>query len=112
MPTATQRARRQSGARPVTSPDPIDGASTTAPGAAEAASPQPQAPAKETPKARPEAELNMGEVAVPVWKPTAVLNGVTIECPHKRYGHESAKAARACISTEVAKAGGKLPAAK
>jgi hypothetical protein len=110
---ATQTARRTArSARPVTAPDPIDGAQTAAPGAAEVASPQPQAPAKETPKAKPEATLDMGEIAVPVWKPTAVLNGVTIECPHKRYGHESAKAARSCIAAEVAKAGGKLPAAK
>jgi hypothetical protein len=75
----------------------------------------PAAPAKTTAAAKPTkpvAKIDLGSTMVEVWKPTAVVAGKTISCQHTRYGHESLKAAQACIRAAVVAAGGTVEAAK
>lgn len=84
------------------------------PDAAPAADPKatatpPATPPSETPKANPLATMDIGLVQTPTWKPTAKLStGEQVACPHSRYGHESEKAALACIRSVIASHGHKL----
>jgi hypothetical protein len=74
-------------------------------------SPKPEAAAKpsETPKpqpAKPAAQIDLGSKMVEYFFPTATLSGgEVISCPHSRYGHEGAQAAKRCISALVAQRG-------
>jgi outer membrane biosynthesis protein TonB len=73
-----------------------------APAPAPAPAPQPK------PEPKPTATIDLGAKPVTYWFPVATLaDGTKVACPHTKYGHESEKAATACIKSVIASKGQK-----
>ena len=63
------------------------------------------APKPKTEEKKRQAKYTVGATETIVWHPTAKVGTSKLVCPHQKYGHESEKAARLCISRLVRDAG-------